>query len=193
MDVEDLIDRFPKKCRLRDGTPVVLRPLKASDEQQFHHFFCAVPETERLLFKDRVTDPKVIRQWCKKIDYGHILPLLALHGRKVVADASLHQQLGGWRRHIGQIRMVVHPEYRGRGLAHLLVRELIDVARDLGLEKLEAEFMAEQGAARHVFAELGFTELLSLRDYVKDMQAITHGYVLMGRHIITDEEYAGAN
>jgi hypothetical protein len=30
-----------------------------------------------------------------------------------------------------------------------------------------------------------------LPDYVKDMQAIPHGYVLMGRDLITDEEFAG--
>jgi len=41
-----------------------------------------------------VTDPKVIREWCKKIDYGRILPLLAVHGKTIIADASLHQTLG---------------------------------------------------------------------------------------------------
>ena len=59
------------------------------------------------------------------------------------------------------------------------------------MEKLEAEFLGEQEAARRVFAEVGFSDLLVLPDYVKDMQAISHDYVLMGRHIITDEEYAG--
>jgi GNAT superfamily N-acetyltransferase len=108
-----------------------------------------------------------------------------------VADASLHQQLAGWKRHIGRISIVVHPKYRGRGLARALVRELIDVARDAGLEKLEAEFMGDQLAARRVFAEVGFNDLLVIQDYVKDMQANSHEYVLMGRHIITDEEYAG--
>jgi len=33
--------------------------------------------------------------------------------------------------------------------------------------------------------------LLVLPSYVKDLQAIEHDYVLMGRHLITDEEFAG--
>ena len=53
--------------------------------------------------------------------------------------------------------------------------------------------MGEQTSARHVFGELGFAELLCLPDYLKDMQALPHDYVLMGRDILTDEEYAGAN
>ena len=192
MQLDDILERYPKTDPLKDGGQVVVRPLKATDQKQFHQFFCAVPETERLLFKHRVTDPNVIRDWCKHIDYGRILPLLAMAGPKIVANASLHQQLAGWKRHIGRISVVVHPDSRGQGLAKMLVRELIDIARNIGLEKLEAEFMGEQQGARHIFAELGFSELLLLPGYAKDMQALSHDYVLMGRHIITDEEYAAA-
>jgi GNAT superfamily N-acetyltransferase len=139
-----------------------------------------------------VTELAVIRDWCQHIDYGKILPLLAVDGDKIVADASLHQTLGGWKRHIGRLSVVTHPKYRGKGIAGILVSELIDIARNIGLEKLEAEFLGEQKAARRVFQERGFNELLVLEDYVKDMQAIAHDYVLMGRHIITDEEYTSA-
>ena len=176
---------------LKGNLEATLRPLEATDEKAFHEFFVAVPETERLLFKHRVTDIEVIRDWCQHIDYGKILPLVAIADDRIVADASLHQQLAGWKRHIGRISVVVHPKYRGHGLARVLVHELMDIARDAGLEKLEAEFMGEQLAARRVFAEAGFSDLLVIPDYVKDMQANSHDYVLMGRHIITDEEFAG--
>jgi len=53
--------------------------------------------------------------------------------------------------------------------------------------------MGEQQSARRVFGSLGFSELLVLPEYVKDMQALPHDYVLMGRRLITDEEFAGAN
>jgi len=191
MQLTEILERFPKTFSLRDKTSITVRPLRSTDEERFHEFFCAVPETERLLFKDRVTDRAVIRDWCQNLDYGRILPLLAFDGEQVVADATLHQQLGGWRRHIGQVRVVVHPSHRGRGLAKMLVSELVSIARNAGLEKLEAEFMGEQKAARRVFGVLGFNELLVLPEYVKDMQALPHDYVLMGRHIITDEEFAG--
>jgi GNAT superfamily N-acetyltransferase len=189
--VDDHLERYPKTVTLKGNLQATLRPLVAADEKAFHEFFCTVPETERLLFKHRVIEPEVIHDWCQRIDYGKILPLLAIADGKIVADASLHQQLGGWKRHIGRISVVVHPGYRGRGLARALIQELIDVASDAGLEKLEAEFLGNQQAARLAFAELGFSDLLVLPDYVKDMQAIAHDYVLMGRHIITDEEYAG--
>ena len=106
-------------------------------------------------------------------------------------DATLHQQLGGWKRHIGRVSVLVHPKYRGRGLARALVTEIVSIARSLGLEKVEAEFIGEQEAAIKMFALLGFSNLVRLEDYVKDMQAISHDYVLMGVDLKTDEEYAG--
>jgi GNAT superfamily N-acetyltransferase len=191
MHLDDILGQYPKTVALKDASKATIRPLQVSDEKQFHQFFCDVPETERLLFKHRVTDSEIIHDWCQHIDYGKILPLLALTGNRVVADASLHQTLGGWKRHVGRISVVVHPAFRGKGLAKILVTDLISIARDMGLEKLEAEFMGEQKAARNVFAELGFDELLNLPEYLKDMQALPHDYVLMGRDIITDEEFAG--
>jgi len=192
MQLDDILEQYPKTVKLKDGSTASIRPLKMADEKQFHTFFVEISDTERILFKHRVTDPQVIHDWCHRIDYGKILPLLAFDGERVIADASLHQTLGGWKRHIGRLSVVVHPKYRGKGLAGILVSELIEIAGNIGLEKLEAEFLGEQSPALRVFQERGFEQLIRLEDYVKDMQALSHDYILMGRDLITDEEYAGA-
>ena len=83
------------------------------------------------------------------------------------------------------------PDYRGRGLARGLVNEIVEIARSLGLEKVEAEFIGDQEAAIKMFALLGFSNLVRLDDYVKDMQGGSHDYILMGVHLKTEEEYAG--
>jgi GNAT superfamily N-acetyltransferase len=191
MSHEIELQQFPKEITLKDGSKCRLRPLRKDDEKSFHEFFQAVPETERMFIKHRVTEPRVIRDWCQNIDLGRNLPLLAFMDGKIVGDATLHQQLGGWKRHIGRVSVLVLPKYRGRGLARALVTEIADLARDLGLKKVEAEFIGEQEAAIKMFALLGFSNLVRLEDYVKDMQAIDHDYILMGLELKTDEEYAG--
>ncbi len=191
MSHEIELQQFPKEITLKDGSKCTLRPLRKDDEKHFHEFFLAVPEAERMFIKHRVTDPQVIRDWCQSIDLGRNLPLLALMDGKIVGDATLHQHLGGWKRHIGRVSVLVLPKYRGRGLARALVTEIANLARDLGLKKIEAEFIGEQEAAIKMFALLGFSNLVRLEDYVKDMQAIDHDYILMGLELKTDEEYAG--
>ena len=186
------LQQFPKTVDLKDGTKASLRPLRRDDEEDFHALFLGIPEPERMFIKHRVTDVEVIHDWCRNIDYGRNLPLVALIDGKIVGDATLHQQLGGWRRHIGRVSVLVHPKHRGRGLASALVSEIVDIARRVGLEKVEAEFIGEQTAAIKMFALLGFSQLLRLEGYVKDMQAISHDYILMGLDLLTDEEYTSA-
>lgn len=189
--LDDALENYPRRITLKGGLNCDLRPLESPDEKAFHEFFRAVPAEERLFIKHRVDEPEVIANWCRNIDLGRILPLLALSEGKIVGDASLHQQLGGWKRHIGRVSVLVHPQFRGLGLASALVEELMQIGRDIGLEKLEAEFIGGQERAIKVFSQLGFRTILRLEDYVKDMQAISHDYVLMGIDLLTDEEYAG--
>jgi ribosomal protein S18 acetylase RimI-like enzyme len=191
MSLEFELQKYPKEILLKDRSACKLRPLRKDDEKAFHGFFLSVPEPERMFIKHRVTEADVIHDWCQNIDLGRNLPLLALMDGKIVGDATLHQQLGGWKRHIGRVSVLVHPQYRGRGLARALVSEIVSIARFLSLEKVEAEFIGEQEAAIKMFALLGFSNLVRLENYVKDMQAISHDYVLMGLDLKTDEEYAG--
>src|SRR6266542_1170162 len=101
--LDAIIEEFPEAIELKGGFKCVLRPLERADEKDFHEFFLAVPELE------------VIRDWCQNIDLGRNLPLLAVTDGRIIGDATLHQQLGGWKRHIGRVSVLVHPQYRGRG------------------------------------------------------------------------------
>lgn len=191
MSLEFELQKYPSEIKLKDGSLCQFRPLRKEDEKKFHEFFLAVPASERMFIKHRVTEPELIHDWCKNIDLGRNLPLLALMQSRIAGVATLHQQLGGWKRHIGRVSVLVLPQFRGRGLARALVAEIVALARSLGLEKVEAEFIGDQEAAVKMFALLGFSNLVRLENYVKDMQAITHDYILMGLELKVDEEYAG--
>jgi len=190
--IELELQTFPKTVALKDGTKATLRPLHIADEKDFHQLFLGIPEPERMFIKHRVTDINVIHEWCSNIDYGRNLPLIGLLAGKITGVATLHQQLSGWKRQIGRVSVSVHPAARGRGLARALIAETLDIARRAGLERVEAEFIGEQATAMKMFAMLGFNELMHQEDYVKDMQAISHDYILMGLDLRTDEEYTSA-
>ena len=191
MSFELALKEIDKTFTADDGMEINIRPLEAGDEKALLGFFKNLPEPEVMFFKRRVRDPEVIKQWCENIDLYARLPLLALHEGKVIAVASLLQNNGGWKRHIGRISQSILPKYRQKGIAGKLVQELVDIARMAGLQKVEAEFIDKQEGGQKLFALLGFTHLMRLENYVQDMQAIQHDYVLMGMDLKTDEEYAG--
>ncbi len=191
MLLEDALEKYPLPVKLRDGTEVVVRPLNRRDDLRLQKFFQSVPEEERLFVKQPITDSTLFRQWCRQPDFERNLPLLMLHSKKIIGEATLHQRGGGWKRHVGLITLLTHPEYRGRDVSKVLVTELTDIARHCGLRKLEAEVNGERKIALNVFAQLGFNVLMHLDNYVLDMKAVTHDYILLGKNLKVDEEYAG--
>ena len=174
-----------------DGHKCEVRPLIKEDESLIKDFYLQIPEHERLFIKHRVTDGAIFHEWCENIDYENNLPLLALRDGVIIAEATLHIRQGGWKRHIGLVSELTHPDYRGKGLSEMLLKELIEMAQHAGLRKLEAELNGERNIAIHSFAEAGFRELVRLSGYVEDMDMKAYDYVLMGMEISTPEEYAG--
>lgn len=191
MALDFILDDYPKETQLDGGLECSLRPLEEGDEEALLRFFSQVPPRELMFIKHRVTERDVIHDWCSNIDLERNFPLLASVPDAILGVCTLHQQTGGWKRHIGRVSVHVHPAYRGRGLARTLISEIIEIARQIGLEKIEAEFVGAQELAIKMFSHLGFTQLYRLEEYVKDMEAISHDYVMMGFNLRTDEEYAG--
>ncbi len=151
-----------------------------------------MPDEERLFVEHRFLDTAVFHVWPEKIDFFRHLPLLAFADGKIVADASLHQRAGGWKRHIGLVSVVTHPDYRGRGIVDLLINELVEISRQAGLMRLEAEFNGERDVGILAFQKAGFDELMRLPGYVQDMNALYHDYVLLGMRLKASEELAAA-
>jgi len=170
----DPLRRYPKS--IAGGLQV--RPMVASDEAALLSFFREIPVDERQLFKDDVTRVSVIQGWVRNLDYTNILPLLAFEGSRVVGDASIHRDRRGWARHVAEIRVTLHPEYRHRGLARALVQEFVDLAPSLKIAILHAEILNEQREARQLFEDLGFREVATLPQHAIDLAGRVHDVLI---------------
>ncbi len=137
------IGAYPKELSLRDGSVVTIRALQADDESRLLDFFLGISDEERYFLKDDVTSPAVIRTWTGHLDYDRALPIVALDGDHIVAEAVLVRKRGNARSHIGEVRVTVAPGWRERGLGTSLMRELCDIADDAELDKVLFEVVAD--------------------------------------------------
>ena len=171
---------YPCVATLYDGTEVTIRKLQPDDETELLRFFMRVPEDDRFYLNNNVAAPEVIREFTDRIDLEQTVPLIALDGGRVVADATLHRSRRAARRHVGELRLVVDPEYRGRGLGSRLIHELIQIGRHLELQRLVFELVdrREQHAIRAAVAA-GFEEVAVLRGRVRDMYGSLQDLVVL--------------
>jgi L-amino acid N-acyltransferase YncA len=174
------IPGYPTVELLKDGEKITIRPMLSTDKEALLEFFRRIPEEDRFYLKEDVTAPAVIARWTESLDYSRALPLLAFHEKKIIADATLHHRRAGARKHIGEVRIVVDPEYRNRGVGRLLLRKLIEIAKDKDLEKLIFEIVSDtEEAARKTARILGFVPVAILPGHVRDRNGLPHDLLIM--------------
>ena len=174
-----LLDRFPTLLTLDDGTSVIIRPLEASDESALLGFFHGVPDEERYWLREDVSDPAVIHRWLTDLNYDRVLPLIAERDGVIIADGTLHRRGYGARHHLGELRLVVAPAYRSRGLGYAILTELTEIAQELGLDRLEAEIVTgAQTAAVEAIEQMGFDQAARLPNHLLGPHGERHDLLL---------------
>jgi ribosomal protein S18 acetylase RimI-like enzyme len=140
-----------------------IRPLEPGDRAALERFLHRVPAADRTFFKEDVGDPDVVDTWIRPgaaralaVEDGEVLGYLAV--------VPLH----GWSSHVGEIRVIVDPEQRGRGIGRALARRAVLEAMDLELTKMVVEVIADQEPTVAMFRSLGFDPEALLTDHVRD-------------------------
>lgn len=165
------------------GVEVTFRLMEASDRDAVLAFAQALPDHDLLFLRMDITNPEVVDGWVRNIEAGRTITVLADAGGKVVGYGSLHHDEILWTRHLGEIRILVSPDFRGRGLGRKLASETVAIAREVGLRKLTVQMTADQGGARQVFEQLGFKPEALLADWVIARDGRTHDLLVMSHDV----------
>ena len=140
-----------------------IRQLQSADRAVLGRFLERVPAADRTFFKEDVDDPATVDGWA--------LPgparAVAVEDGEVVGSVAV-VPLHGWSSHVGEVRLIVDPARRGRGVGRALARRAVLEALDLGLQKLVVEVIAAQEPAIAMFRSLGFEPEALLTDHVRD-------------------------
>jgi RimJ/RimL family protein N-acetyltransferase len=184
-----------KVAKLTDGTEVILRPMTKDDEEALHLFFQGITEDQLQVLRHDVKDRNVIHKWAVNLNYERVIPLLALVGEEIAADATLHRTSYGWKRHIGVVRIVVAPKYQGLGLATLMLNELVRLAHELGLEKLWAEIPLDAVKAIRACRNAGFVCKAVIEGLVKGVNNLNQDILIMvcDIHTFFDRKWDASN
>jgi RimJ/RimL family protein N-acetyltransferase len=158
--------------RLRDASNVTIDPLDRKDEAEVAALLRALPERDLLFVGFDVNDDAVIRQFTAGA--------VARRDGKILGFAILQRDRAKWKRHLGSILVVVLPAARGLGLGTLLVHRTIQLASELGLERIVARMLVEDRDTVRVFEKLGFRHEGLLIDHAKASDGTLYDIAYMG-------------
>jgi ribosomal protein S18 acetylase RimI-like enzyme len=144
-------------------------------------FFANLPEGDRTFVKEPVEDPAVLRSWADETRPGR--RWLALDPEAVVAGFVAVLPLHGWSSHVGELRLVVSPEFRGQGVGARLARHALASAVEMGLTKVFVEVVALQEGTIRMFNALGFRGEALLADHIRDGHGQLQDLVLLAHEV----------
>ena len=147
--------------RLRDGTEVHLRPLRAEDEPLLEDLAAHMtPADLRLRFFAAVRGLSHALAWkLSHVDYDRAMALVALKDEAALGVARFHAEPAPYlqlaRR--AAYAIAVRSDWKGRGLGYLLMTRLIAVSREWGIGELVGQVLSENHRMLVMCRELGFS------------------------------------
>jgi acetyltransferase len=148
-----------KQVQLNDGTDIVIRPIRPEDAEIEAEFIRGLSkESKYFRFMNSVQElsqEMLVR--FTQIDYHNEMALVA------VKSSGNHEEQIGVARYTTNLdkkscefALVVSDQWRGRGIAHHLMRRLMQIARDRGLERIEGQVLGNNVKMLQLMKALNF-------------------------------------
>jgi acetyltransferase len=143
---------------LADGTAILVRPVRAQDEDMFRAFFTRVSQEDlRLRFFAPIREfSHAFIARLTQIDYSRAMALVAI-------EQASGAMLGAVRLHVdsnfdkGEYAILVRSDLKGRGLGWHLMQLIIAYARSIGLRTVEGQVLRENRTMLEMCRQIGFT------------------------------------
>lgn len=175
------ISPYPKELesreRLRDGTVLLLRPVRPEDETALQDVAQHMnPDDLRLRFFTPMKGlPHALAARLSQIDYDREMAILArLDEHAPVLGVARFSADPDNRR--AEFAIALRSDWKGRGLGYLLMSRLIDIARRRGIAEIIGDVLHENEPMLKLARRLGFT----LADHPEDRELVRVTKALAG-------------
>lgn len=146
-------------------------------------FYRSLPKEDRLHLRDDVTNQLLLDRLIEQMHDGLVLMVVARHGAKIVGESTQHFIHHGWSRHVSELRPLLRKEYEGYGIFEAMVREHIEVASELGLDKVVVRLLHIQKERKRMLEMIGFEQEAVLKDHATDLEGKRHNMVIMSNYV----------
>jgi len=154
---------------LKDGAEIFIRDMDPKqDFEALMKFYSDLPAEDRRYLRIDVTNRKTMEQRIKLMDFGYHFRILALFGGEIIGKGVLELPFEEWRRHQGELRVIISRAFQRRGVGMILMRELYRLALRKNVDTVTVWMMKPQEAALNLARKMGFHDQSVLPDYVKD-------------------------
>jgi len=152
-------EELKRNVTLKDGTKVLLRPIKPSDATLKHHLFYALSKdsvTKRYLGSLKVMPLKRVWPYVT-VDYENEMSIVGTvmeEGMESLIAIGSYARIP--RTRMAEVSLVVRDDLQNKGLGTILLKYLIEIAKNKGFEGFTAWVLTDNTKMMHIFKKLGY-------------------------------------
>jgi len=152
-------NQYVKPFSMKDGTEVLIRPVRPEDEPSMVHFQEGLSDrTVRMRYFQPLnlsqrTSHEYMTRLCF-IDYDREMVLVSETSEAEIVSAARLSKLQG--SDDAEFAIIVADDYQRRGLGTELIRRLIEVGRDEGIRRIVGLVLADNADIQRVLERVGF-------------------------------------
>ena len=159
MAIHPYPSHLAKKIQLSDGVDITIRPIRPEDAEMEAKFVRELSkEAKYFRFMNslqELSQEMLVR--FTQIDYHNEMALIA-----VTSNGAAEEQIGVARYTTNldkmscEFALVVSDKWQSKGIAHHLMRNLMEVARDRDLDRMNGQVLSENHKMLELMASLNF-------------------------------------
>ena len=166
--------QYASEWRLRDGRPVLIRPIRPEDETLMVNFHQTLSDQSvyfryfhPLNLSERITHERLARICF--IDYEREMALVVqyenprTHAMEIIGVGRLSKLRTG---NMGEYAIIISDAYQKQGIGTELLKRLLEIGRQEGLEKIIATILPENRGMQGVSKKLGFQLQVDMDEHI---------------------------
>ena len=177
--------KYPINLKLEDKKPFICKPLGEKDRVQLEKFFRKIPRLDMEVFKDDVIKNENIENWFANPLNKKLVQLAVFRENKIVANATLHSEGIYWQK-TAEIKVVVDPNYRRRGIGTQMFNILLAEGLKCGMQKLIIRYASDNKGVTKILENYGFKPEITLNYYLYDKKKNIHKDLIVASLNIVD-------
>eukprot|EP00980_Cylindrotheca_fusiformis_P009170 scaffold1996_cov127-Cylindrotheca_fusiformis.AAC.7 len=158
-----LFSKYPSELETlhetKTGKPVLVRPVKATDEDNLRDFFHKLSDHSVYLryFRKMKSMPQKILQKTADVDYTKDMAIVVVsppddyHHELVALGQWVSDPRGG----ISELAFQVRDDWQGEGLGKYLFQRLLEIAKQLDIDYLKADVLNDNTSMKAIFERGG--------------------------------------
>jgi len=152
---------------MKDGTQVIIRPIKAEDEVLGRDFHASLSDKtvylrylSPMLLSQRIAHERLARM--THIDYDREIALVVEgeeDGKQALFGVARMSKLRGTDDQEALVTLLISDRYQGKGLGRELMTRLINIGKDEKVKRITAFISPENDAMKKLCLGVGFTSI----------------------------------